>query len=712
MFIIVVSSAVFFCCAIVIWFLKTSPEKLHHQQISSNLIDDVTFLRSIKSTKPFPISAVLGWKVYIIRNGLRVWHRNIIVDNSSSRIEVIGCFTKLPASTQFVCKLLKDVKHFHEWRPGTEQVTQVVSEAHDSLRTLSHDLVTLVTANHDSSLYSIVVDQRSIGRYWNREDNGCFWLLESSSNILLYFIVQPVEELECCCLTVVIHSQFPVSIATCTDIVSSYAVSLKDYLTHRKMKVTPLLKIHIPQMIVDTTFDNDLSDSSTDSSGEDTENTFFKKFVGLNPRKKTEVLEKGNIILRTRSYSQRSDSDRNNQVRQRSATLPHNTSGAESMIPHVKSLTLPQERSAVNKNKKINHEHCLPSVNSLENEVFFESSNPVNTQTSNSEKHNNAKKLVQKSDENNQLLSYHDDVQPLSDATQSSEANGAIVDNVPCSTKVPNSDSGVDLSSQKFHSKPESEVNREKADSKNEEQKLASNVRLTTLANQSAADLLAEYLNVSNIDLKKPISQQSALSGGWTFSGLENDVVILKKIPAEGSNIISYMGKGLIHAAPQTVLETVKNPRTKFTYDETLKKVDILNDITENIKIVYYYHEVINLFRKSCYDFCVLQTERQDGDKYVLANASVDNGLPVPVGVQRSQMFTSGWVIEPVNKDKKISSMTTFILQIDYGTVKSTIDKALMEEVVAKQAISIAYLRQFLRPAKWVPRPQSSPSHK
>ena len=47
------------------------------------------------------------------------------------------------------------------------------------------------------------------------------------------------------------------------------------------------------------------------------------------------------------------------------------------------------------------------------------------------------------------------------------------------------------------------------------------------------------------------------------------------------------------------------------------------------------------MFKKSCYDFCVLQTERQDGDKYVLATSSVDTGLPNPVGVQRVQVGTN-----------------------------------------------------------------------
>ena len=53
------------------------------------------------------------------------------------------------------------------------------------------------------------------------------------------------------------------------------------------------------------------------------------------------------------------------------------------------------------------------------------------------------------------------------------------------------------------------------------------------------------------------------------------------------------------------------------------------------------------MFKKSCYDFCVLQTERQDGDKYVLATSSVDTGLPNPFGVQRVQVGTNTGLPNP-----------------------------------------------------------------
>lgn len=45
------------------------------------------------------------------------------------------------------------------------------------------------------------------------------------------------------------------------------------------------------------------------------------------------------------------------------------------------------------------------------------------------------------------------------------------------------------------------------------------------------------------------------------------------------------MGKGFVLAPPKTVWDAVRNPRTRFTYDETLKKVDILETIGPNMKI-------------------------------------------------------------------------------------------------------------------------------
>ena len=35
--------------------------------------------------------------------------------------------------------------------------------------------------------------------------------------------------------------------------------------------------------------------------------------------------------------------------------------------------------------------------------------------------------------------------------------------------------------------------------------------------------------------------------------------------------LYSYIGKGIIQASPQAVMDAVKNPRTRYTYDDSLK---------------------------------------------------------------------------------------------------------------------------------------------
>ncbi|XP_052106434.1 uncharacterized protein LOC127738975 [Mytilus californianus] len=741
MFLFLVSTFAILTCAVLIFFLKFSSDKQHHQQQTNDIqVDAVTFLRSVKSTKPFPISSALGWKVYSLCTDTRIWRRNIIVDNGGNRVQILGCYVKLPAPVQVASKVFKDVTQFVEWRPGVESTSACVNGSSKEYRNVSHDLINIVTANQKLSKYSVVVEQQNIERFWKREDNGCFWMLESGDRGLLLYILQPVEDVDCCCLTIVSHFTFPVTLQDSATTISSYAQSIKDYMFYRKMKVTPLLNFHIPQnvavigakeaydrTVVTSTGMDDLLDSSTYSSSDDeNSDSFYKKFEGLHPREKHKILQKSNFILHVKSHDQRlrSQSDTNtgdvktNIVKQRSSTLPKDVKSCRTDQHKTSTKSLDLERKV--HNEKIDLDS---SKSSIDDNVFIDDSTKDMRNTQNE----------------SQIL-------PKSDNTQSSvipqtlpPQNGALNtrNNVPSSNKesisklphilekepsddaiiVPqnkNQDTEQNNGAKKERVSGMDSDHQNRSEDQNvkpQTQLLSSpdDIRYMTLANQSAADLLGEYFQVSNIDLKKPVNQQTAISGGWGFCGLENDVVILKKTPADGSNIFSYMGKGLIHASPQTVLETVKNPRTKFTYDETLKKVDVLNDVTKKIKIVYFYHEVINMFKKSCYDFCVLQTERQDGDKFVLANSSVEYGLPVPVGVQRAQMYPSGWVIEPVQKEKKIYSMATYIIQVDFGTAKNSMDKPPVDELVSKQALSIAYLRQFLKPAKWISRQQSSP---
>ncbi|KAK6182597.1 hypothetical protein SNE40_010246 [Patella caerulea] len=227
-----------------------------------------------------------------------------------------------------------------------------------------------------------------------------------------------------------------------------------------------------------------------------------------------------------------------------------------------------------------------------------------------------------------------------------------------------------------------------------------------TLANFAAGEIMAEALKASNIDLDKSVEEQAESSNGWVFTGIENDIVMLKKVFKDPSTVQCYMGKGLVQAPPKIVWENLKNPRTRFTYDETLKKVDILEKISERMKIVYQYHEVQQLLRKDCCEMCVLQSERKDGEKYTLSYQTVDYKIAEPSGESciKPTLLPSGWIIEPARKDKRVYSIVTYLMQMDFGPRKANSDKFPFEDMISKQPLAIFHLQQYLQPAVMLAR--------
>ncbi|WAR19833.1 STAR9-like protein [Mya arenaria] len=177
-------------------------------------------------------------------------------------------------------------------------------------------------------------------------------------------------------------------------------------------------------------------------------------------------------------------------------------------------------------------------------------------------------------------------------------------------------------------------------------------------------------------------------------------IVSANHTAAELTTVV-YLGKGVIQAKPQSVWNAIRNPRTKFAYDDSLKKVDVIEKVSDNIKIVYYYHEVLQLFKTECYDMVVAQSERVDrGDKYILAMQSADsqsNTVATPSNTSRVKVLPSGWIIEPVNKDRKVYSMVTYIMQIEQADSPLGADRTPFEDFIAKQPLGIAYLRQYLK---------------
>ncbi|KAK3092748.1 hypothetical protein FSP39_006840 [Pinctada imbricata] len=532
-----------------------------------------------------------------------------------------------------VYQVLRDVTKRCEWRPGTDGASNVGTERSGGgskkggswMDTNVGQDVLVETVFDNSSAYVVQTVQRQCRRFWFREENGCCWVAESevgkSDNS--FYLIQPLEDVEQCLLTIVSHMSYPFSIEDNVQKLSSISLSVLDLFTQRKLRATPLIDIRLPSKHSHHLFrDPDLENLS--SSEEETEKDVFSvKFSNLNPQERNVILQRSESILK---------------------------------------LSKPSSKGR---------------TNTL-------------------------------SDSNSRDLSGSDRSRPRAKTHPASTPNG----NVLPEKNLPNGNTEKECSSQNVAEVESSKL--EERDLKNAQNKQALNenaVKYTTLANQVAAELLALVVRVSNLDLRSPIQVQQETTGGWMFCGLENDIVIIKRHYHNINLCGSYIGKGIIQAPPQSVMDVIKNPRTRFTYDESLKEVQVLEEISDKIKIVYYRHEILHMFKRIEYDFTIIQSERGDGEKLVLSMETVDTGVPIPSGVNRVKMMTSGWIIEPITKENRLYSMVTYVMQMNFGLCSQTAaEKSLIEEMVSKQPLSIAHLRQYLRPTMAISRQMSTSS--
>ncbi|XP_071962123.1 uncharacterized protein [Antedon mediterranea] len=223
----------------------------------------------------------------------------------------------------------------------------------------------------------------------------------------------------------------------------------------------------------------------------------------------------------------------------------------------------------------------------------------------------------------------------------------------------------------------------------------AENFDYRTLANHCAGEVLEEALKAGVINVNTSEADQQLQTGGWTFQCLEKDVVILKK-KERGSVFYSFLGKGLIRASPDVVFKAVKNPRTRFIYDNMLKKMNIVRDLGNDLLIYNMIHEVPQIIRKESRDFCLLQTSRTDGQRHIVAARSVDwpECPPSQDGIVRSKLNPSGWVIEPVIKKNAVNSIVTYLVQIEVGG--KDVPQSFLQFLSRRIPLSVAYLRLFL----------------
>ncbi|KAG1654461.1 StAR-related lipid transfer protein 9 [Nymphon striatum] len=223
-------------------------------------------------------------------------------------------------------------------------------------------------------------------------------------------------------------------------------------------------------------------------------------------------------------------------------------------------------------------------------------------------------------------------------------------------------------------------------------------VKFKTVGVKCVADLLGEVMRASSIDLSLPVEEQMRNTGGWRYEGFSGkEVVTLMKTGSfSGMKTISYLSKGVIPASTEKVWKAVQNPLTRFTYDETVKKILVLRKLDHGQKLLHMYHESSSLLKKESQDFCILQTERIEGNKMVIALQSVEyENCPLMHGVLRGMVLPSGWIVETLPQDNTgVSCSITYVVQM----IVNPSDSQLLNEVISMQSQCIGNLRTYLCP--------------
>ncbi|XP_065662101.1 uncharacterized protein LOC100208202 isoform X3 [Hydra vulgaris] len=229
-----------------------------------------------------------------------------------------------------------------------------------------------------------------------------------------------------------------------------------------------------------------------------------------------------------------------------------------------------------------------------------------------------------------------------------------------------------------------------------------------TLGNQTAASLEEEFylaMNaVSSLPLSSSMKTDTSLSiqnenFGWVYQGNEKDVILMKKVHSH-LKIHSFFGRGVISVPPEAVFKAVSNPIVRTYYDNLLKKITVVRQISERNKIVYMLYETNKCFVKQARDFCVLHAERKEEKRFVLAATSVEiPDCPTVKDIVRGKIYSSGWIIEPHSKEGMSCSMVTYISQVDFG---GRLPTRLVNYIGKRQPLGLAYLRKYLESSKLI----------
>ncbi|XP_065056328.1 kinesin-like protein KIF16B [Rhopilema esculentum] len=223
----------------------------------------------------------------------------------------------------------------------------------------------------------------------------------------------------------------------------------------------------------------------------------------------------------------------------------------------------------------------------------------------------------------------------------------------------------------------------------------ARQIMMKVLGNQAAADVQKEVFWASNaLDLVEQgvDPSESPLCGGWRPLGRDKDVTVMRKILKNG--VQCFIGCGVIKVAPRVVWESVRNPLSRFIYDNLLKKINVVEHVADNLKVVYMRHEGRVCVMRHSRDSCIIHSERDQSDMMIAASQSVEHpDCPEFPNIIRMKLLPSGWAVEPHFVDCNEWSLVWYIVKVNLG---GSLPNALLNFLCKRLPLSIAYLRSYL----------------
>ena len=181
-----------------------------------------------------------------------------------------------------------------------------------------------------------------------------------------------------------------------------------------------------------------------------------------------------------------------------------------------------------------------------------------------------------------------------------------------------------------------------------------------TMGNSAAASLFREYINVLEAVRFSSVCPEKL---SWKIIEKNDEVWTLEKI---GSAIQCMAGVANIRATETEIADFLRDPRTRFSYDQTLYKTNVVTEINNDLRLIYAHHKAKHCLIGHGRDFLYFQYDRREGDKRILASASCTHPkCPVDPQIIRGTMYETGFIKEPLPETGM--SSVVYVVKVEPG---------------------------------------------